>query len=117
METLTLTRKEAMMVIEFFGQQAAQDAPDSFQGEEDWDKHAWMTRYQTSLAVERQITEHDWHTLLANMVNLQSFDRDPEGFLNERGEQPVPINVEFYKDLLEDHASWAITNCYDNSGA
>jgi hypothetical protein len=120
METLMeqkLTREQAMMVIEYFSQQAAEDAPDSFQGEEDWDKHEWLTRYTVSLAIGRQITEHDWHTLLANMVESQSFDRDAEGWLNERGLAVAQYNVDYYKDVLEDLVTWSITNVYTNSAA
>ena len=62
------------MVLEYFAQQAAEDAP-----LENADTHMWMTRYQASLAIERQITEKDWDALVARMADLQSFDRDPAG--------------------------------------
>ena len=106
----TLTAQQAKMVLEYFAQQAAEDAP-----LENADTHMWMTRYQASLAIERQITEMDWDRLVANMSDLQSFDRDPEGFLYERG--IYPANKFIMGEDLQDQVSWAIDTAYTCSGA
>lgn len=116
METLMeqkLTEQQAKMVIEFLSEQAAQDYPDgTFQ---EIEKHTWLTRYTASLAIERQITERDWEDLLNAQIVWQSFDRDPEGWLNERGF----VDFGYYKhaDALKDMVSSRIDNCYRNSGA
>jgi len=109
-----LTAQQAKQVIEYFAAQAAEDAP-----LENADKHMWMTRYQTSLAIERQITEADWDSLVGRMANLQSFDRDPEGWMTEHGfDLSYGDNgVTYVKDGLEDQVSWAIDTAYTCSGA
>jgi len=107
-----LTAQQAKMVLEYFAQQAAEDAP-----LENADTHMWMTRYQASLAIERQITEMDWDRLVALMSDLQSFDRDPEGFVNERGYFPSRAKVLDMHHQLTDQVSWAIDTAYTCSGA
>ena len=104
-----LTAQQAKMVIEYFAAQAAEDAPI-----EGADKHMWLTRYQASIAIERQIGEWWWDSLVANMSDLQSFDRDPEGWLNEQGHAGT---ADGWGDHLQDQVSWAIDNVFNNSGA
>lgn len=120
MEQLTAT--QAKMVIEYFGAQAAEDAPFVAQGMndlkwEDFYKHEWMTRLQTSVLIEKAIQPHDWHTLLSNMIDFQVFDRDPAGYLQERGYDDTEDNNVYMDGVLEDLVSWAIDMCYNNSKA
>jgi hypothetical protein len=110
---MKLTEKQAKQVIEYFAQQAAEDMPDGTEME--CEKHLWTTLFQVSLAVQRRISERDWKFLVDEMLDLQSVNRDAEGYLNERGYEtytPETIRLE-----LEDNVSWLIDNCYDNSGA
>ena len=107
-----LTAQQAKMVLEYFAQQAAEDAP-----LENADTHMWMTRYQASLAIERKIGDWWWDSLVANMSDLQSFDRDPEGYLHEAGFQPNAQNAFDMEDHLKRQVSWAIDNVFNNSGA
>jgi hypothetical protein len=104
-----LTAQQAKMVLEYFAQQAAEDAP-----LENADTHMWMTRYQASLAIERQITEKDWDALVAGMSELQSYDRDRDAYLHERGYVDPTHSMRF---SLEDQVSWAIDTAYTCSGA
>lgn len=108
---MKLTAQQAKMVLEYFAQQAAEDAP-----LEGADTHMWMTRYQASLAIERQITEADWDALVARMSDLQSFDRDPDAYLNERG-YAGSLDKLVFDDSLKDQVSWAIDTAYTCSGA
>jgi len=107
-----LTAQQAKMVIEYFAAQAAEDAPI-----EGADKHMWLTRYQASIAIERQIGEWWWDSLVANMSDLQSFDRDPEGYLYEQGIKVTPTFISWESDHLKNQVSWAIDNVFNNSGA
>ncbi len=105
------------MVIEYFGTQAAEDAPMTTTSWTQWDKHLWMTNHKVDLAIERQVNDRDWYTVVNTMLDLQSFDRDPAGYLHERGDDDTEANRGEYDDRLKDLVSWAIDNAYRNSGA
>ena len=107
-----LTTQQAKMVIEYFAAQAAEDAPI-----EGADKHMWLTRYQCSVAIERQIGEWWWDSLVANMADLQSFDRDPAGYLHEQGYEDNIAEQDNMRQHIERQVSWSIDNVYRNSGA
>jgi hypothetical protein len=109
---MNLTKTQALMVIEHFAAQAAEDAP--IVGA---DKHMWLTRYQASIAIERQIGEWWWDSLVANMSDLQSFDRDPAGFLHEQGWEDSLAQRDNARQHIERQVSWSIDNVYRNSGA
>lgn len=112
---MKLTATEAKMALEYFAQQAAQDAPVADLDWNNWDSHMWMTNYTASLAVERRINEHDWATLVNAALDLQSFDRDPEGYLNERGLYPAD-KFTMHEDL-QDVLSMSIDTAYNTSKA
>lgn len=107
-----LTEKQAKMVIEFFAQQAAEDFP-----EDGGDKHMWQTRYKASLAVERRIGSWWWTSLVNAQMDLQSFDRDPAGYLYERGEADWGSAIDDMGEHLKNQVSWSIDNVFRNSGA
>jgi hypothetical protein len=114
---MDLTTKEALMVIEYFAQQAAEDMPDGTAT--DFERHMWQSLLTVSLAVGRRITEQDWDTLVSAQMELQSFDRDPAGYLHEEGHEN-PDDLAVQDDLhqhLETQVAWAIDNCLANSGA
>lgn len=106
----TLTAQQAKMVLEYFAAQAAEDAP-----EHDADKHMWMTRYQASIAIERQITEADWDRLVARMADCQSFDRDADAFFHENAWSTYQDKA-LFADYINDQVSWAIDTAYACSG-
>jgi hypothetical protein len=111
-----LTKEQSKMVIEFFAQQAAQEAP-HHEDTAEWDKHIWMTNYEASLAVERKINEHDWAVLVLTAVQWQSFDRDPYGYLNERGYNDTARNAHDMKHTLQDVLSTSIDTAFNTSKA
>lgn len=115
METLMeqkLTEQQAKMVIEYFAQRAAQDMPTD---ELDRERHLWLSLYEVSIAVGRRIPSRDWEALIDETVDLQSVDRDAEGFIHERGY--VTYTPESIRHELEINVSLEINNCFDNSGA
>ena len=118
MEQLTAT--QAKQVIEYFGAQAAEDAPVVvFGGNESqydtFNKHLWLTRHAVCIAIEREVTAHDWYAAVVNMIDAQSFDRDPAGYLNERGY--TDKDRDYMQGVLEDLVSWSIDMCYNNAKA
>lgn len=116
MEQLTST--QAKQVLAFFGQRAAEEAPaDLVQDDAPWDTHAWKTLYTASLAIGRRITEHDWHTVIVSFLDLQSYDRDPDAYLHERGYVANDAQKWYMKGTLEDLVSWAIDTAYNTSQA
>lgn len=113
-----LTAQQAKMVIEYFSAQAAEDYP----GHEDrtfdeMEKHLWMTRYQCSLAVERNIGEWWWEALVECQMDLQSFDRDPDAWLDGEGRDSNAESKGYWREHLKRQVSWSIDNAWNNSGA
>lgn len=108
-----LTKTQALMVIEYFAQQAAEDAPATTDWKV-WDQHMWMTRMQVCLAIGRQINSGSWEPLVNHMMDLQSFDRDPDAYMFERDAEGTKAQM---KNHLEDRVSWMIDDSYRNSGA
>lgn len=115
METLMetkLTEQQAKMVIEYFSQQAAEEAP-----EDDHYSHLWKTRYQASIALDRRIGAWRWESLVESQIDLQSFDRDPDGYLTEQGYEPNEAERHNMGEHLKTQVSWSIDNVLRNSGA
>jgi hypothetical protein len=111
-----LTKEQSRMVIEYFATQAAEDAPATALDWANWDKHMWMTCYTASLAIERRINEHDWATLVNAAFDWQSFDRDPDAYLNERGYEE-PWQIDYMRGVLQDVLSASIDTVYSTSKA
>jgi hypothetical protein len=109
-----LTAQQAKMVLEYFARQAAEDAP---QLPLAYDRHMWMTRFQASLAIERQLQEYDWDELVTVMIAYESFERDPDGYLHQNGYKVTAAERDYQKGTLQDEVSFAIDNCFANSGA
>ena len=101
------------MAIEYFGQQTAESIPANPEFRE-LENHMWRGLLTVSLAINRRIKESDWDALVAAEADLQSFDRDPEGWLNEQG---IIDSTDHVRDGLQDQVSLAIDNCLANSGA
>ena len=111
---MKLTEQQAKQVLEYFVQKAAEDAPDTTDWQV-WDKSRWLTCCQASIAIERQIKEQDWVSLVNYQLDLQSFDRDPDGYLHERGY--TEKDKDYMHDTLKDLVSWGIDTVLKNSGA
>jgi hypothetical protein len=112
-----LTKEQAKMVIEFYAKQAAQEAPVNDTVWTEWDKHTWMTCYQTSLAIERKIDESFWVQLINAQLDAQLFDRDPDGYLHERGYDANDAQRWYMKGVLEDLVSVSIDQAFQMSKA
>lgn len=105
------------MVIEYFSAQAAEDYPGHDATFADIEKHLWMTRFQVSLAVERQVGEWWWTSLINTQMELQSFDRDPAGYMYEQGQDDIYKTRTTMRWHLQNQVSWSIDNAWNNSGA
>lgn len=114
---MKLTTEQYKMVIEYFATKAAEEAPVTDLDWKDWDKHMWMTCYQTSLAIERVINIKDWATLINAALDWQQFDRDADKWLFERGEDSLERNRFYYRGVLQDVLSASIDTAYNTSKA
>ena len=115
---MKLTKEQSKMVLEYFSAQAAQDAPVKDTIWTEWDKHMWMTNYQTSLAIERVIDMRDWAQLINAQLDCQTFDRDPAAYLYERGEDDPTADQRWYwHGVLQDVLSSCIDNAFNTSKA
>ena len=106
-----LTEQQAKMVIEHFAQKAAADLPAIFDWME-WDKTHWMSRMAVSVAIERQVTEQDWNDLINVQLDLQTFDRDPDGYMADHDWKGFAATREY----LETQVSFYIDTAFRNSG-
>jgi len=112
-----LTKEQSKMAIEYFAKQAAEEAPRTDKTWVYWDRHMWMTLYTASLAIERIINMSDWAALVNAALDSQSFDRDPAGYLHERGEPDTSQNVDYMRGVLEDVLSASIDTVFNTSRA
>lgn len=110
---MELTAQQAKQVIEYFAQQAAEDAP----ADGEWYTELWISRFKASIAVERQIGAWWWEALVEAQMELQSFDRDPDAYLYQMGYKANHIERGYMRDNLQDEVSFAIDNCWNNSGS
>lgn len=114
---MKLTKEQAKMVIEFFSQKAAEEAPVKDTVWTEWDKHMWMTNYQTSLAIERRIHESDWAQLINAQLDAQTYDRDPDAYLHERGYDANDAQKWYMHGVVQDVLSASIDGVFATSKA
>lgn len=114
---MKLTKEQSKMVIEYFATQAAEDAPFTTVDWAEWDKRIWMTNYAVSLAIQRRINEGDWAVLVMAAIDWQSFDRDPDGYLHERGYDANDAQKEYMSGVLQDVLSASIDSAFHTSKA
>jgi hypothetical protein len=69
------------------------------------DLHCEEWRIRTMKAIEKVIPEFAWNSLLEDMLAYQTFDRDPEGYIEENG---LEQDIEYVRFLLNDNASYYI---------
>lgn len=112
-----LTKEQSKMVIEYLSQKAAQEAPVADLDWAAWDRHLWMTCYEASLAIERKIDESFWAQLINAQLDAQTFDRDPAGYLFERGEEDNEHTNNYYHDVMKDLVSSSIDQAFQMSKA
>lgn len=105
---MNLTREQRRMAVEYFATQCAEEMPsdDMPKAEFFQDLHSEEWRIKTMKAIEKIIPESYWRTLVKNVGNYQSFDRDPEGWKEEEGYDWY--SVPEMRDYLNDTISTAI---------
>lgn len=114
---MKLTKEQSKIVIEYFSQRAAQGAPVTDLDWAGWDRHMWMTNYQASLAIGRRINEHDWAALVNAQLDVLLFDRNPAGYLFDRGEEDNEDTNNYYHEALRDILSAHIDTAFNTSKA
>lgn len=85
--TIPLTREQRRMVVEFYATQCATEMPSDEMPKAEFyqDLHVEEYRLRAMKGIEKIIPEGDWADLVIELRNFQSFDRDPEGWMEQRG--------------------------------
>jgi hypothetical protein len=69
------------------------------------DLHSEEWRLQTMKAIEKVIPERNWMLLLEDLLDYQTFDRDPEGY---RDSFDFDVTLQQIRADLNERASWHI---------
>lgn len=103
---MTLTVEQRRMVVEYFATKCVEEMPseDMPMAEFYRDLHSEEWRIKTMKAIEKVIPEQDWDSLLEWLLDYQSFDRDPEIWMHERGyDHPAHTVREYLNDQASMH--------------
>lgn len=105
--TQNLTREQRRMIVERMATECVQEMPseDMPRAEFFRDLHSEEWRIKTMKAIEKVIPEADWTELLETLLDSQSFDRDPEAWLYERGNETSPVVILAWRDHFTNHIS------------
>ena len=108
--TQNLTREQRRMIVEHMATECVQEMPseDMPRAEFFRDLHSEEWRIKTMKAIEKVIPEDAWKDLLVGLLMYQSFDRDPDGWLEEHGYTPSPRIVFNWRDSFNNEISAAI---------
>lgn len=112
---MKLTKEQAKMVIEYFSQQAAQEAPVMDLDWKGWDSNMWLWNYKASIAIERVLNMSDWAALVNAQLDWQTFDRDPYGYLHQHGW--TDSTEDWMRETLQDVLSAQIDTVFNTSKA
>jgi hypothetical protein len=103
---MTLTVEQRRMVVEYMATKCVEEMPSEDMPKAEFfrDLHSEEWRLQTMKAIEKVIPEDVWEALIESLENYQSFDRNPQAFIYERGfsESTSPANL---REYLNDDAS------------
>lgn len=107
---MNLTVEQRRMVVEYFAIKCVEEMPSEDMPKAEFfrDLHSEEWRIQTMKAIEKVIPEADWSDLLEDLLEYQSFDRDPEGYMYQNHYRPSRYTVEQVRDHLNDQAGWHI---------
>lgn len=100
---MNLTVEQRRMVVEYFATKCVEEMPseDTPKAEFFRDLHSAEWRIRTMKAIEKVILEEEWSDLLEDLLDYQSFDRNPEQWMYENG----AANRARAKYILEDFIS------------
>lgn len=103
---MNLTVQQRRMIVEFYATKCVEEMPSEEMPRSEFfrDLHSEEWRLKTVKAIEKVIPEHSWKGLVESLENYQSFDRNPQAFIYERGfsESTSPENL---REYLNDDAS------------
>lgn len=103
--TQNLTREQRRMIVEHMATECVQEMPSEDMPKAEFfrDLHSEEWRIRTMKAIERVIPEGAWTELVSALLECQSFDRDPESYIDENGfGGDTPESLSIY---LNDQAS------------
>jgi hypothetical protein len=101
---MNLTVEQRRMVVEYFATKCVEEMPSEDMPKAVFfrDLHSEEWRLQTMKAIEKVIPELSWDSLLETLLDYQSFDRDPEGWMHEND---YVGTVQGMRTTLNDEAS------------
>lgn len=102
---MSLTVQERRMIVEYYATKCVEEMPseDMPRAEFFRDLHSEEWRLRTMKAIEKVIPERAWSELLEDLLEYQTFDRDPEAYLYENYDDA--LSVESVRGHLNDMAS------------
>lgn len=103
--TQNLTREQRRMIVEHMATECVQEMPSEDMPKAEFfrDLHSEEWRIKTMKAIEKVIPEQDWNDLLETLLDSQSFDRNPEAYMDARGNHPA--NKFILREDLNDQVS------------
>ena len=107
METqVKLTVQQRRMIVEHFAEECAQEMPADVPGLE-IEQHIEKYRLLLSLALDaRPVNAGAWATLVGEVLDYQSFDRDPAGYLHEEGWDGIgQVSMDRSREMFNDDIS------------
>lgn len=103
---MNLTVEQRRMVVEYFATKCVEEMPSEDMPKAEFfrDLHSEEWRLQTMKAIEKVIPELSWDSLLETLLDYQSFDRDPEGWMDTHAYGNN--TVQEMRESLNDEASF-----------
>ena len=105
--TQNLTREQRRMIVEHMATECVQEMPSEDMPSAAFyrDLHSEHWRLQTMKAIEKVFPEADWNELLERLEQYQSFDRNPEQWMDENDYEDTAESV---REYLNDEISLSI---------
>jgi hypothetical protein len=96
------------MVVEYMATKCVEEMPSEDMPSAEFfrDLHSEEWRIVTMRAIGKVIPESDWSNLLEDLLEYQTFDRDPEGYMYQKNYSRNRYTVEQVRDHLNDQAGW-----------
>jgi hypothetical protein len=103
---MNLTVEQRRMVVEYFATKCVEEMPSEDMPKAEFfrDLHSEEWRLQTMKAIEKVIPERDWNNLVENLLDYQSFDRNPEEYMFDK-DYDSRYTVANVRENLNDMAS------------
>lgn len=107
MEKLTVEQRR--MVIDYYATKLVEEWPAVLTGEE-IEKRLYEAALKLEWRLNKFVNKTTFNELIEYMLDQQSFDRDPDGWLNENGYEATEQTREYWRTHLTDMISTRIND-------